>query len=179
MDKIIVLSALIHFALFLIVHVALLRRFKRESTAKPILLSIFLTIASDVLFWGYYSTAVLFPNDCSLFFLIAAGFLSVILLALLIFHYIAWVFGMGEAAIRIRLLHELIQTPSGAITLDELYQRYNASKIFEARLARLLNSGHVSFDGKYYRVGNRILLIQLSITRILKCFLGLTVKGMG
>lgn len=98
---------------------------------------------------------------------------SLLIYSLLFFHYLAWVFGMGEAAMRIRLLRELEKIPSQSATLDEIYASYDAEKMLGIRLERLTGSGHLSFDGQYYSVNHRILLLQSWIMEAFQRLLGM------
>ena len=113
-------------------------------------------------------------------FLPAAGpkglilFTSGFIYVLLVFHYLAWIFGMGEAAIRIRLIIELDRMPERTASLAEIYARYNADLILKTRLERLVNAGHLHFDGRHYRIRSKILILQSKVSGILKSLLGMS-----
>lgn len=98
---------------------------------------------------------------------------SLLIYSLLFFHYLAWVFGMGEAAMRIRLLRELEKAPSQSATLNQIYASYDAEKMLQIRLERLTGSGHLSFDGQYYSINHRILLLQSWIMDAFQRLLGM------
>lgn len=100
-------------------------------------------------------------------------FFSAIVYVLLVLHYLVWVFGMGEAAIRIRLLRELERSETQSASLEEIKQNYNAEKILKSRLDRLVGAGHLAFDGKCYTLKSKILLIQIYVERIFKKLLGI------
>ena len=101
------------------------------------------------------------------------GLTGLIIYSLLVLLYLSLVFGMGEAAVRIRLLREIDAKPSRTATLAEICHAYNAEKILELRLGRLVSAGHLRFDGERYHLGNRILLIQGLATKLLKFLLGI------
>lgn len=111
--------------------------------------------------------------DCSVVAVATAEFIYL----LLFFHYLAWVFGMGEAAIRIRLLRELLARPSHMATLNEIMANYNAEKVLEYRLARLVGSGHLTFDGKFYSIKNTILILQVIVCSKVKRILGIPLSN--
>lgn len=98
---------------------------------------------------------------------------SLLIYSLLFFHYLAWVFGLGEAAMRIRLLRELEKAPAQSATLNEIYASYDAEKMLQIRLARLTSSGHLAFDGQYYSVNHRILFFQSWIMETFQRLLGI------
>lgn len=76
---------------------------------------------------------------------------------LLAYCYVIGLFNLGESSRRIRLLIELHDAPSQALTLEEILTRYNARMVVEARLRRLVTAGQlVECDyGRYYLIGNR------------------------
>ena len=98
---------------------------------------------------------------------------SVLIYICLVFHYLVWVFGMGEAAIRIRLLRELDRTPSKSVSLREICLHYNVDKILQSRLERLVSAGHLHFDGQYYSIRKKILLVQAQVEKMVKVLLGI------
>lgn len=104
------------------------------------------------------------------------SFTAAVVYSLLVLLYISLVFGMGEGAVRIRLLREINSRPSRSATLGEILQAYNAEKILEIRLERLVSAGHLRFDGRHYQLGNPILLLQGLANRFLKFLLGITHK---
>jgi hypothetical protein len=70
------------------------------------------------------------------------------------FHFV----NLGETARRIRILRELNSSRDG-LTLEEILKRYNAKKMVELRLQRLINSEQVILkDGKLY-IGKPLLLL--------------------
>lgn len=74
---------------------------------------------------------------------------------LLAYGYVVGFFNLSESARRIRLLIELSQAPSHAMTLDEILTAYNARMVVEARLRRLVGAGFlVERDGCYW-IGHR------------------------
>ncbi len=103
----------------------------------------------------------------------ATGIYSVLIYILLVFHYLVWVFGMGEAAIRIRLLRELDRMPSKSASLTEICVNYNVEKILKSRLDRLVGASHLKFDGQYYFLNKKILLVQARIEKMIKRLLGI------
>ena len=105
-------------------------------------------------------------NSLSLY-LLSLGIGSLIYV-LLVFHYLSLVFGMGESAIRIRLLRELNKRPSKSFSWEEILSSYNAAQILCSRLERLVSAGHLSFDGRHYFLRKRVLLIQAMIRQILR-----------
>ena len=98
---------------------------------------------------------------------------SLLIYTCLAFHYLVWVFGMGEAAIRIRLLRELDRTPSKSVSLREICLHYNVDKILQSRLERLVSAGHLHFDGQYYSIRKKILLVQAQVEKMVKVLLGI------
>ena len=157
---------------FLVFHVLLMRVFKAINMPFLILTSIVLGVFLN----GFSFNLVLevsginkeIPLRLSLF----SAVLSVTLYALLVFHYIAWIFGMSEAAIRIRLLFEVGKKPHGGVKVGEILEHYNAATILEVRLKRLVTAGHIRFDGSRYQIKISPLLIQLWLMKGIMKLLG-------
>ena len=149
------------FVFFLILHILLLRINKNFSADRAISWSLGLGILIQLI--------ILFAAKVAP----APSVASVLIYILLVFHYLVWVFGMGEAAIRIRLLRELDQLPFKSASLAEICVRYNAEKILQSRLERLVGAGHLKFDGRYYSLNKKILLVQVRVETIVKALLGI------
>ena len=79
------------------------------------------------------------------------------------FHFI----NLGETARRIRILRELYDS-DGGLTLDVILKRYNAKKMVELRLQRLLSNGQVILkDGRLYN-GKPVLLLMSKTILLMK-----------
>jgi len=84
------------------------------------------------------------------------------------FHFI----NLGETARRIRILRELYDS-NGGLTLEEILKRYNAKKMVELRLQRLLNNGQVILkDGMLYNGKPIMLFISKTIILLKLIILG-------
>jgi hypothetical protein len=82
------------------------------------------------------------------------------------FHFI----NLGETARRIRILRELYDS-NGGLTLDVILKRYNARKMVELRLQRLLSNGQVILkDGRLYN-GKPVLLLMSKTILLMKLIL--------
>jgi len=82
------------------------------------------------------------------------------------FHFI----NLGETARRIRILRELYDS-NGGLTLDVILKRYNAKKMVELRLQRLLSNGQVILkDGRLYN-GKPVLLLMSKTILLMKSIL--------
>jgi len=79
------------------------------------------------------------------------------------FHFI----NLGETARRIRILRELYDS-NGGLTLEEILKRYNAKKMVELRLQRLLNNGQVILKGGMLYNGKPIMLLISKTIILLK-----------
>lgn len=73
--------------------------------------------------------------------------------AFLTLHFGSFIFGVGETAIRMRLLFELHRRPGRRGTLEQILQNYNARVFLGLRLERLVGGGRVRLDGGVYRLG--------------------------
>ena len=168
-----ILAAFGAFIFFLILHVVLLRRNKSFPANRAILLSFISgTFVTAGIYFVRLRGAISLHHSSAV---IEVGIVvSIVIYILLVFHYLVWCFGMGEAAIRIRLLRELDKTSSKSAILSEILLGYNAEKILRSRLLRLVESGHAGYDGRYYTVRNKILLIQAAVEKILKRLLGIS-----
>jgi hypothetical protein len=79
------------------------------------------------------------------------------------FHFI----NLGETARRVRILREFVEA-GGALSPQEVLERYNAQAIVQVRLGRLLKTGQVTLrDGRYY-IGRTTVLTMARIMEALK-----------
>ncbi len=84
------------------------------------------------------------------------------------FHFL----NLGETARRIRILRELYDS-NGGLTLEEILKRYNAKKMVELRLQRLLSNGQVILkDGMLYIRKPILLFISKTIILMKLIILG-------
>ncbi|MBI4372552.1 MAG: hypothetical protein HY585_02345 [Candidatus Omnitrophica bacterium] len=169
LDYAIFISVAGGFLFFILVHVLLMRTFKAIGAPLAMLSS----IVACAFLNGFIFFAVLTlsgaTSEISLALTLFSATLSITLYGLVVFHYLAWVFGMSEAAIRIRLLFEVGKKHNIGVKVEEILDRYNAETILDVRLQRLVSAGHVGFDGSRYKLKPSPLLIQLWLmNRIMK-----------
>jgi hypothetical protein len=110
--------------------------------------------------WTLFSPGGFVPT---LFGTISAEFVY----AVLCFNYVIGFFNLGETARRIRIAREL-QNAGGSLSLEGLYEHYNAEMIMNARLGRLLRAGQVIKTDEGYRISSRVVLMQARILWLLK-----------
>jgi len=67
-----------------------------------------------------------------------------------------FVFRMGETGRRIRILHEIRE--NGALSEAQILALYSGDDVLDLRLARLVEMGQLSVEGRRYRLNNRGLL---------------------
>lgn len=79
------------------------------------------------------------------------------------FHFI----NLGETARRIRILRELYDS-NGGLTLEEILKRYNAKRMVELRLQRLLSNGQVILKDGILFTGKPVLLLISKIILLMK-----------
>jgi hypothetical protein len=79
------------------------------------------------------------------------------------FHFI----NLGETARRIRILRELYDSKRG-LSMKEILERYNAGKVIEMRLERLLKNGQVVYKNSRYYIGKPIMLLITKILVLMK-----------
>ena len=94
--------------------------------------------------------------------------ISYIALGYCYFHFI----NLGETARRVRIARELRESEEG-LSMDELLERYNASKIIHIRLQRMIeNKQIIDREGRYF-IGKPVMLYIAKIIVMLKLiFLG-------
>ena len=84
------------------------------------------------------------------------------------FHFL----NMGETARRIRILMELMISKDG-LSLDEIFNHYNAQEIINRRLDRLIETKQIiKRDNKYYINNSTMLFIAKSIDMLKLILLG-------
>jgi hypothetical protein len=74
---------------------------------------------------------------------------------------------IGEASLRLRILHEL-QIHSEGLTENQIVQRYDAQAIVRARLGRLVESGQVTLRKDRYYLGRKRLIYFAKVLYFLK-----------
>lgn len=81
------------------------------------------------------------------------------------FHFI----NINIASLRIRILHEIGNSPEGLLK-EEILNRYSAKQVIENRLRRLMDSNQLIEKNGYYFLGkNRTFLILFWLFEVLKC----------
>ncbi len=167
LDLWIVIASLIGLVIFLMAHILIFRYKKPKGVERTIQISFALGILADVgsmLVWGGASS---WP-------LLGLGvFMSLAIFAMCFFNYMSLVFGMGEVAIRVRLIREIDARPTGSATLEELYQKYNTDMILTARLARLTAAGYLRLENNYYRIQSRLLFLHSHLLKTIRTLMGL------
>ena len=164
-------SAFLGFLFFFLVHVILFRSQRLERASSILIISFGIGLIADMVLSGAFLLSEGFHASALLEAVLAIA-LSMILYGFFVFHYIAWIYGMGEAAIRIRLLCEIDQFPGKRASLSQVLERYNAAYLLERRLVRLLGPGHLKTDGVFYQIGNPALLFHEKIAKMMKKILG-------
>ncbi len=171
-DCVVLGSASFNFILFLALHIILLRLAPVTATAQAMRGAIAAGgVGTVVSFTWLLATQLNFGGQL-IWIILIGNVVAILLYGLLVFHYLALIFGMGESAIRVRLLRELEQAAK-KLTLEEICHRYNVEKILEIRLTRLTSTNHLSFDGTFYYINKPILLAQVCLTRLLRYLLGM------
>lgn len=178
LDVFVVLTAFSSFVLFLGIHILGFRYLKPKGVRRVLVYAITIGLLTDVMTSVWIAVVLVNPLGGYAGETIVVGAVaSLLIYSMLVFNYMVWVFGMGEAAIRIRLLHELYRAPSNAETLEEIYHAYNAEMILKVRLSRLVDSGHLRFDGCRYSIGRRFLFIHAHFMRIIKTLMGIPAEN--
>lgn len=168
-------AAILAFVTFLILHL-LLFRYSRPADVGPTLLRSLLAaviVASVGAFAAGSQSSDAIPAT------LLAAVTSIGMLFLLVFHYMVWVFGMGESAIRIRILRELFERPQMRGTIEDIVSAYNADMIMQTRLTRLIDGGHLKRNGNAYSIGRRVLLGYAAAGEALKRILGADLLARG
>jgi hypothetical protein len=169
-DILVLSSAFMSLFVFFVIHIFLFRAAGDSQSARMMFCS---TICGAIVnTFLVLLTTSLFHE----FSLIYRAFLFVFSMAVYllgVYHYMCWVFGMAEAAIRIRLLVTLQKCPQARGTLNQIYEDYNASAILTRRLERLTGSGHLFFNGTYYSGASVSVIIQKALVDLLRALLGI------
>jgi len=103
-------------------------------------------VASFALLWAFR-----IDSDSGLLEAIAYGATALALLGLIGFAFVVCVWGPLVSSLHLRLVAEL-DSQGGAADASDLVRLYGAEEILDRRMERLLDAGHVRFDGHHYRL---------------------------
>ncbi len=162
MDELIVLSVLVSYGFFVVLHLGLFRFFKPEEVLNSLMrVGILAGCGHFLFFYLLYENIRIFPVLESgflseIFSLAPAAVLSFFILGLLVFVHVLCLFGPYETSIRLRLIRELYHGPSSGMSAEELLQNYNAIFILEKRLRRLIASGELIQQGEIYQIKKNV-----------------------
>ena len=162
-------SAALNFTLFLVAHTIALRRSRSQKAYAAITSTFLVGLVGDILLVLWLSSRAHFSWGTVVYL----GFLSATIYLFLVFHYMAFVFGLGETAIRVRLLSEIDAKPTKSATWREICEHYNAQIILKIRLERLISSNYLVEEGMCYLARTTALKIQRWISEGLKRMLGI------
>lgn len=121
-----------------------------------LLISIYFGFAAGLISIGLFETSIYLVSPASGIEFLANLLSNTIIYFALSFCYFNLI-TLGETARRIRLMVELDESGTGLL-LPEILQRYNAKKVVDLRLDRLLNNGEVTYKNNRYFIGNSIML---------------------
>ncbi len=175
-DGLILAVSFSSFFLFMVGHILALRMTPVNQTARVMVGAIALGFLINISAFIFIALAGFSKAGIRIPQLIFGAGISSVLYALLVFNYVGWIFGMGIAAIRIRLLLLLMNTPAHRATREQILTQCNAGDILRIRLARLVGSGHLILDGDSYRFHSKVLTVQAWITAGLSALLGIPLK---
>jgi hypothetical protein len=113
------------------------------------------------------------PSDVATADRIGAALVWTIAYLALVYAYVFGFFNVGESARRVRLLIELDEVGGQGLTRDELFARYNAGMIVDARLERMIAGGQIEVRAGRYVIRRRAMLVIAKAFVLLKlAFLG-------
>ena len=151
-DIIICLAAGISFAVFVVVQFVVFR-FVSEGGVLKWIMALF--VLGSLVNAGLFAAFSLDAFSGGIIYKTALFLISWIMYSLLSFLYVLCVFGPYESSIRLRLIRELYRQHPQAVTLSQLYERYNNTVILKRRIARLLAAGSITVRGGKYQVSGR------------------------
>jgi hypothetical protein len=138
-------------ALLYAAHLVVVRLFRKGSPHSALTwLIIVMQAAVLVLVWA----AALQGSSSGLQALAALAYASVASFGFSVIYF--FVFIMGETGRRIRILHEIRE--SSALSEAQILSLYSSDDILDMRLARLVEMGQLSCEGRRYRLNERGLL---------------------
>lgn len=152
MDGIVIGNALAAFFLFIILHIAFFRfvndarilKWLKRLTALSFTANLMLNIYQGSIFGLSHGQTILCVG------------LSASILLLLLMIYVTGIFGLVEAAIRMRIMWELYKVFPQSMTSDELFQHYNVEAMIQRRLDRLTVAKEIVMKDHYYYLGRQM-----------------------
>jgi len=140
------------FGFFLLIHLITFRWVRPERLLRSLLVCVLAVMGFPVLLMGILY--IFKAADASFQAWVCAALLALAIQGLLSFVYILCIFGPYETSVRMRLVREISASSTG-LSKGELLQKYNAEKIVDMRLRRLVGSGDIVEKDGLYRVISR------------------------
>ncbi len=158
------ISPLIALGINVLVQISSFRFISKLGLLKSIMLGFLLGILTvfGIDLTQYFN--LLIPEKDFFFFLLT----NVVIYSFLGYCYFHFI-NLIVTARRIRLIRELYKFKNG-LSEQEILKRYNAKKMVQYRLKRLLSSGQVVYRNERYYIGKPIMLFIAKILVMLKFF---------
>ncbi len=148
MDGLIIISAILGFVGFLIVHVVSFRMIDHKKILFVLLVSYFISLVMELCIF-YVLKTYFFGAKLSYQMQIVGFFSSVLLFSLASFSYVLAAVGITITSVRIQMLIEIATSKMG-VTKQHLLSKYNKNVVVTTRLLRLQGSGEISNNKKQY-----------------------------
>lgn len=155
MDLQIIISSIVSFFLFLILHIIIFSKIDQSNVLVwivklclfgaifPLLFALFFSIVFPI---GQY------PQIAHFLIVFSSSFLLYSLLAI---GYILGMFGLLESSLRIKILQEIATAGKRGIQKKEIHRVYNRDVIIVKRLKRFIRSGDISYRNGLYTMRKR------------------------
>jgi hypothetical protein len=170
MDLNILVTSLLSFIFFLILHTLIFRKVRHDKvliwivktcligSIFPLLLSLIISIINPIKIYPLlYQAIIIFV-------------ISYILYCLFAVIYILGPFGLIESSLRLKLLSEIFNAGEKGIKYQNLLRAYNKYVIIQKRLDRFVASKDFLYKNNYYTIKNRFsyFIIQNQLFTIIK-----------
>ena len=157
-----IFSAIIGLVVNVIVQICSFRYVRKLDLLISIFFGFIVGICTLLFVEWWYFTKIILPLSERIFSI----FVNIITYFALGYGYFHFV-NLGETARRIRILRELIDSENG-LSINEIFQRYNARDIIEVRINRLIKNGQIICKNNRYYIGKPFVLWMAKIITTLK-----------
>ncbi len=168
MDLIILKSAFLSYAFFIILHILIFRKLDKSKIVNGLLTALSMAAVFNFIIYWLFTRSFIYPVHYSVPLLMIFFMVSFLLFILLTITFIMTILGMSTTSLRINLVLAIKNSGRKGIAYIHLLKKYNRDMIIKSRLERLVTAGELEEkEGCYYYKKNITLFKLYSLALML------------